>query len=541
MNSSDLGIAYIRPTSARGNLLGELLAGMILVTSSLSGLAQTAPRWVGMTIRTTDLLPPGTQHGRYMLRQASVMTSNGCHVAKGEGSPQEGCFVRQDGKPGRRYEMVANLVFSQNGKSLAYVAQKGKAWLAVVNECEDREFSAIAGEWFALSASGAHHAYLARESGPWVLVVDGRVQSYDELTPINAPPVFSPVGDSVAYLARDIQKNKLCWVLNGTPLGLHGGSDERSFAFSADGGHWVYSATEDGKWFRVVDGKQGPVFDAVSTDFVFSPDGQRTAYSGRKGQERFLVVDGTVEQKIEGLTDGTLVFSPDGRRLAYAVARPDRSAHIVVDGQAGPVFDGGIGGSFPGRATPSVAATSMGAVFGTATARAVAFSPDSRRFAYLAAKGLERVVIVDGKADDVSMDSMVGGLLFSDDSKHLAYGGRVGGRSFLVVDGKKETEYDAVGFFGLSPDGRHVAYSALADGRWVVVVDGKERGTYASVPAGPVFRSDGTLEFIYADDKSLYRAEIDISPRSAEQKMTSKPSPNQVPEDTARKLVEPQH
>lgn len=146
----------------------------------------------------------------------------------------------------------------------------------------------------------------------------------------------------------------------------------------------------------------------------------------------------------------------------------------------------------------------------------------SRRFAYLASKGRERVVIVDGIADDVTMDFMAGGILFSDDSRHLAYGGRVGRRCFLVVDGKKESEYDAIGFFGFSADGSHFAYCAQEHERYVIVVDGKECATYASVPAGPVFRSDGTLEFLYTDDKSLYRAEIDIPPRNADNKMVGK-------------------
>ncbi len=538
MNSSDLGIAHFHLTSARRVIVITLLAVAMLIATSLRCLGETTPQWDGMAIRTTDLLPPSTEHGRYMLGQASVMTSNGCHVAKGEGSPLDGCFVRRDGKPGRRYDSVANLVFSQKGNSLAYVAKKGKACLVVVNEREDREFSVIAVDWLALSPSGAHHAYLAWEAGSWTLVLDGKVQGSKGLSPINAPPVFAEAGNGVAYLTRDAQKNKICWIMNGKPLGLHDGSDERSFSFSADGSHWAYAVADDGQWFRVVDGKRGPLFDSVSTDFVFSPDGQRTAYSGRKGQERFLVVDGSVERKIEGLVDGTLVFSPDGKRLAYAAARPNQSCYIVVDGQAGPVFDG-IGGSFPLGARRGVTSTAGGAVFGLASGCTVAFSPDSRKLAYLATKGGERVVVVDGKGDDVPMDCMVGGLLFSADSKRLAYSGRVGGRFFLVVDGKKEAEYDGVGYFGFSPDGRHVAYMAMAGGRCAVVVDGKARATYASVPAGPVFRSDGTLEFLYTDDKSLYRAEVDISPQCVEHEKSLTQLPNQVPKDIGTSAPNP--
>ena len=42
----------------------------------------------------------------------------------------------------------------------------------------------------------------------------------------------------------------------------------------------------------------------------------------------------------------------------------------------------------------------------------------------------------------------------------------------------------------------------------VIVVDGKERGEYSGMAAGPVFRSDGVLEFLATDKRSLYRFEV---------------------------------
>jgi hypothetical protein len=81
-------------------------------------------------------------------------------------------------------------------------------------------------------------------------------------------------------------------------------------------------------------------------------------------------------------------------------------------------------------------------------------------------------------------------------------------KQFLVVDGKKGPDYDALGYFGFSQDGKHIAYTARKGGKFVVVVDGIERGEYTSVPAGPVFRSDGVMEFLAADDTTLYRYEV---------------------------------
>jgi len=103
---------------------------------------------------------------------------------------------------------------------------------------------------------------------------------------------------------------------------------------------------------------------------------------------------------------------------------------------------------------------------------------------------------------------LVCGMVFSDDSKRLAYGGRRGNKFFLVVDGKQGTDYDALGYFGFSQDGKHRAFTAKKGDKAVIVVDGKERATYDSVPAGPVFRADGVLEFLAANRPSLYRIEV---------------------------------
>jgi len=148
-----------------------------------------------------------------------------------------------------------------------------------------------------------------------------------------------------------------------------------------------------------------PVFDGIGVDFVFSLDGKRAACTGQNGQQWFLVVDGKVGASIEGIVNGTLTFSPDGKRLACAVAKPDRSA-------------------------------------------------------------------------------------------------------CLLVDGKRGSDYDALGCFEFSPDGKHTAFTAKKGDKNLVVVDGVERGEYDRVPAGPVFRSDGSLEFLAANKPSLYRIEV---------------------------------
>ena len=157
--------------------------GCILSPLSQSCLADISPEWPGATVKITDLVQPYTNHGRYFLAQASVMTSNGCHVAKVEGSRAEGYWVRRDGKAGRRYEEVRVPVFSQDGSCLAYVAAKEGAQVVVVNDQEDPAFRAVAAPTLALSCDGKRHAYIAEQLGQLVLVIDGQAQANNKLAP----------------------------------------------------------------------------------------------------------------------------------------------------------------------------------------------------------------------------------------------------------------------------------------------------------------------------------------------------------------------
>jgi dipeptidyl aminopeptidase/acylaminoacyl peptidase len=331
--------------------------------------------------------------------------------------------------------------------------------------------------------------------------------------------VFSADGSSVGYVAASRLREKMRVVINGKPGEPFDAVDLESLRFSPDGRRFSYAANDLSKgdhWFCIIDGQQGKRFDGLGVSYAFSPDGKRFAYTGHRGGQWFLAVDGEPEVPIEGIVDRSLIFSPDSRKLAYAAAKPDQRAYLVVDGKAGPVHDR-IGGAMPlgpaNRASMQSGSglesgASMSSNYGIAPGVALLFSPNGRRIAYLARSGPQGVVYVDGNADGVEMDALVGGMLFSDDSKRLAYGGRRGNKCFLVVDGQRGADYEALGYFGFSPDGKHIAFVAKQGDKLTIVVDGRERGKYDIVPAGPVFRSDGVLEFLAADKSSLYRIEV---------------------------------
>ena len=57
-----------------------------------------------------------------------------------------------------------------------------------------------------------------------------------------------------------------------------------------------------------------------------------------------------------------------------------------------------------------------------------------------------------------------------------------------------------------TPDGHHVAYVAIEDAKWLAVVDGEPGPEYDGILyGGPVFHSDGVLEYLAIRGRMLFR------------------------------------
>jgi hypothetical protein len=505
-------VRTIEKNAVNAGTVGWLMVAMFAAKVSCCNAAQEAAGWGGAKVTKTDLLTGETDHGKFVYSFASAMTRAGCHVAKVEGEPGKGVFVRRDGHPGKAYEDIAHPVFSPDSSALAYAVRVAGGSFFVVNEREGPRFGEVMPDTFVFSGGGRRHAYLAKREGRLVAVVDGDVQpeAGGDMVPWLQAPVFSADGSSVGYLEGSQSRKKMRVVVNGKPGETFDEVDLRSLELSRDGRHFAYAAEDrstGSQWFLVIDGLRRNAFEALGVSFSFSPDGKRFAYTGRRGEQWFMVVDGELERPVEGIVDHTLTFSPDSHRVAYAVAKLNTRCYIVVDGEPGPVYDS-IGLAQPPGLSPASASAMHGYSLG-GFSQGVLFSPDSRRLAYVATRQLiKKTVVLDGKPEGIEMWFIVGGMVFSDDSKRLAYGGRRRDKFFLVVDGQKGVDYDGLGYFGFSPDGKHIAYAAKKGDKFVIVVDSQERGGYGAVPAGPVFRSDGVLEFLAAEQASLYRIEV---------------------------------
>lgn len=135
---------------------------------------------------------------------------------------------------------------------------------------------------------------------------------------------------------------------------------------------------------------------------------------------------------------------------------------------------------------------------------ATRFSPDSKRFGYIARKEDGSLVgVVDGQETTLTnestanIDSGYTWIFFSPDSKRMAYVVNYHSKdsnnlykAFVSLDGQKFNGYARVHSFVFSPDSNRYAFQANIGGINETVVDGIVQGTYEYTKR-PVFSFDG--------------------------------------------------
>lgn len=463
------------------------IANALLTTSSPCAAAEG---WGSLQVKKTVLdtnttyKVAATAANESLVSMATSATRNGCHVAKVTGSVLNGFKVIYDGQAGPAYAEIAKEtpVFSEDGKVMAYAARKGTEWLWVVDGKEGPAWPELTPTSFAFSADGKHHAYVViprfRQSA---LVVDGAVRAegkWDGIMPWDAAPVFSADGQRLAFVEVERSKRLMRVNLDGKVGRWHPGIaqcrspgfgafitsaipgptvEDRAhpavfdMRFSPDGRRLAYGTfTDEGKSLMVVDGKAEEPHEFIGFDDLFSADGSLHAYMARDDGKYRIFVSGSPPLPVDAMYDWSLTFSPDGQHLAFAGIRGGKKA-LWLDGKAMPMDVN---------------------MDDCRNEQSVVFSPDSRRLACCVKSKDSLHWVVDGKAGPGSKFGM-GFLSFSADSQHHAYSCGQG--------------------FG---------------GAIAIVVDGLEKVSYKSVTSGPVFRSDGVLEFIAVDDTGLCRFEV---------------------------------
>jgi len=360
----------------------------------------------------------------------------------------------------------------------------------VVNGVEGKKYDWIYEDSLQFSPDGKKLAYIAREGNEKFVVVNGKEgKRYDWID--NFSLKFSPDGKKIAYIAGEGGKHDKFWisyeggkyfvVVNGKEGKRYDYIDSLFLTFSPDGEKLAYVAKEGNKELVVVNEIEGKRYGRIY-NLQFSPDGKRLAYIAKEGNKELIVLDSIESKKYDYIKKFSLQFSSDGKRLAYIASEGGKYDELGVhykDGKYFVVIDG-----IEGKRYDYINEFSL------------QFSPDSKRVAYIAGEGGEYeiemgrgVAYKDGKYF-VVIDGIEGkrydyinefSLQFSPDSKRVAYiageGGEydklgvshVKGKYFVVVDDTESERYDDILLLQFSPDSKKVIYVAIEGGIWLQI------------------------------------------------------------------------
>jgi len=334
-----------------------------------------------------------------------------------------GAQVYFNGRAGKTYKAVGDVVFSRDGRRHAFGALVGDAWRMVVDGVEGQPFSAVQDAVF--SPDGAHLAYVAMAGERWYVVVDGKANAgtagrYEA-------PEFSADSSRIAFIDDKGGQGRGALVVSDLSFAraVVAGKDVSSLTLSDDR-TTLAAVTQDGEGQRVITLR----FDA--------PD---------------RVKRGAREPAILGLA-----LSPDGRSVAHLASRGSE-AFVVLDGREEPQQFGGV---FFMKVRPGGGAVAAWVPEGGGTKLHTYFEPGARD---------------EGPYDEAE------GLVYSGDGRSHAYAALREGTWRLVVNGHEGPAFDRVVTPAFPPDGSRVVYRARKDGRRFVVVADLEGRTIRQHPA----------------------------------------------------------
>jgi hypothetical protein len=166
------------------------------------------------------------------------------------------------------------------------------------------------------------------------------------------------------------------------------------------------------------------------------------------------------------MVDPSVSVSNDLRRIGFRV-KQGRQQVAVVDGVRGKAYD------------------SVGLP---------QFSPDSKRYAYLARNGASWFIILNGNQQEAA-GSGVHGLQFLPDNKNIMYVVKDGNREHVIMNTLKGNIYDKVDENSFRFRSGHFAYIAWKGNKQLMILDGVEGTPYDRVGT-PVFSNkDGHLGY----------------------------------------------
>ncbi len=425
-----------------------------------------------------------------------VFSPDGKHLAYPAGTKDEVQIIH-DGKLGPAYYGVGAPVFSSDGKRLAYTATVGKGEEGKQMVVVDGQLGSVydkielpRGQGAVVFQRGGKTYGLCwpQRLAKWHAVVDGREGPACDT--FFGPDSTTSYGKPAAYASW----RAVAW--RGEKDQPYAPEYEQfSFQplfFGADASHTAYIGIvqTQARPAVVVDGVAGPRYDQVGKPVV-SSDGLHVAYIASRGQadhrKVVAVIDGHEGPEYDEIPlnrgGNWEPFSSNGQHSAY-MARAGTKWRAIVDGQPGPEYD-------------EVQPIAPAAWYSF-------FSADGSRIVYLARRGGKWRAVIDGR-EGPEFDRFEGSLplTFSPDGKHVAYIAQWGHgprwRYRVIIDGQEGPEYEAKWVAGpiFSPDSRRTAYVGQRGGREFVVLDGKELTPHDDVDGGRLHFSPDSRRLAY--------------------------------------------
>lgn len=371
-----------------------------------------------------------------------------------------------------KFSEIENVIFSQDGKHVAYKAKVGQKFTVVLDGNEGKQYDHI--EYITFSPNGEKLAYVATlDKNNFVVINNEEGSRYGDIRNV----VFSPDSKLVAYAIFYWPGGFSSLVIGDQEFKNFGNASagfSENFTFSQNGkkAAWVTEAesseNRNSGNYREKDGVR------VSLDYYVTTIDLESKKTSRLGKG----VYNSISQ---------LLSSPNGDKIAYVTSKNDK-AYVAINGTEYELIGNGVSGILPSNYS-NIVLPNFSEV-------SVAFSPDSQRLAYVTNDTSKNYLIVgDQKSDTFDFYGLETPIMFSPDGKRIAFGvrDRLAAGNYMIVDNQKEKVYEGISYPVFSPDSQKVAYVVEENNKNFIVVNGKEIEISDIIYTSPTFTADSKM------------------------------------------------
>lgn len=219
--------------------------------------------------------------------------------------------IYNDFKPDPLYDFVSPPKFSENGKTLCYIAKSNQKHFVVSNNINGKVYDHIFSSSLNISSDGGTITYIVKNNGS-LFFVKNEIEN-GPYKAIVSLPLYSNNGERYAYIINENDYEYV--VLDGVKQKGYDEVLSNSLRFSNDGKHFAYSVKEKDKSFYIVDGEEELKFDGVSKHFNFSPNNNEYNYCGYSNKRWYQIINGVQSSGFDLV--GSVIYSDNGKHWLY--------------------------------------------------------------------------------------------------------------------------------------------------------------------------------------------------------------------------------